>query len=104
MAAWVVNDAAENGNDTPGVVYVDLPDFPILSSLADELREQTYKELCPDCAYDKLAVGLADLQTAQRQDRVVPAVEPGHEVRDHLDRLGPSSDCRRRSRPPGSTT
>jgi ribose transport system substrate-binding protein len=63
MAAWVVNDAAENGNDAPGVLYVDLPDFPILSSLATGF-ESNFKELCPDCAYDVLPVGLADLQNA----------------------------------------
>jgi ABC-type sugar transport system substrate-binding protein len=63
MAAWVVDDAAQAGNDAPGVLYVDLPDFPILSSLATAF-EMNFTELCPDCAYEKLDVGLADLQSA----------------------------------------
>ena len=45
MAAWVVNDAAQAGNDKPGAVYVDLPDFPILSSLATGF-EQNFKDMC----------------------------------------------------------
>jgi ribose transport system substrate-binding protein len=63
MAAWVVNDAATGGNDKPGALYVDLPDFPILSSLATGF-ESSFKELCADCAFDKLPIGLADLQNA----------------------------------------
>ena len=85
MAAWVVNDAAENGNDAPGMVYLDVPDFPILTALGEN-TEKTFKELCPDCAYETLSFGLADLADGQRQRRVVPAVEPGHEVRHHVDR------------------
>ncbi len=63
MAAWVVNDAATNGNSKPGVVYVDLPDFPILSALATSFQ-QNLKDLCPDCPYNKLPIGLSGLQTA----------------------------------------
>jgi ribose transport system substrate-binding protein len=63
MAAWVVNDAAEGGNDTPGALYVDLPDFPILSSLQTAF-EENMAELCPDCTVETLPVGLADLANA----------------------------------------
>jgi ribose transport system substrate-binding protein len=59
-AAWVVNDAAESGDESPGMVYLDLPDFPILTSLAEN-TEKTFKELCAGCQYDKLSFGLADL-------------------------------------------
>ena len=73
-------------------MYLDLPDFPILSALAEN-TEATYRELCPDCAYETLTFGLADLGGRQRQRRVVPAVQPGHEVCDHVDGLGLSPGC-----------
>ena len=85
------------------MVYLDLPDFPILTALATNF-EKTFKELCPDCAYEKLAFGLADLAAVERQRRVVPAVEPGHEVRDHLDRRPLRRTAGGPQRPPGSTT
>lgn len=63
MAAWVVDDAAKAGNDQPGVLYVDLPDFPILSSLATAF-EENLASFCPDCPFEKLDIGLADIQNA----------------------------------------
>jgi ABC-type sugar transport system substrate-binding protein len=68
VAGWVVNDAAENGEDAPGMVYLDVPDFPILTALGEN-TEKTFKELCPDCAHETLSFGLADL--AAVNDNVV---------------------------------
>jgi ribose transport system substrate-binding protein len=78
MAAWVVNDAAEGGNDAPGVLYADLPDFPILSSLATSF-EENFARLCPGCPYEKLEIGLADLQNAP--DNIVSALRANTDLK-----------------------
>jgi ribose transport system substrate-binding protein len=77
MAAWVVADADEQGLE-PGVVYLDLPDFTILSALATEF-ESNFTELCPDCKYEKMEIGLADLATAS--DRVVSFLRANTDVK-----------------------
>ena len=63
MAAWVVNDSKDA---KPGSIYLNLPDFPILSSLETEYMK-TYAELCPGCINDKIDFGLADLGKAGDQ-------------------------------------
>jgi hypothetical protein len=77
MAAWVVADADEQGLE-PGVVYLDLPDFAILSALATEF-EANFAELCDGCPYEKLEIGLADLGTAS--DRVVSYLRANPDVK-----------------------
>ncbi len=71
MASWVVDDAAGTENPTPGVLYVDLPDFPILTELGVQYSE-TLTRLCPDCEQEVLPVGLADL--GGLADQVVSAL------------------------------
>jgi ABC-type sugar transport system substrate-binding protein len=71
MAAWVVNDANQAGNKKPGALYVNLPDYPILSALASGFEKQ-FKGFCADCAYQKLDIGLADIQKAS--DNIVSAL------------------------------
>jgi ABC-type sugar transport system substrate-binding protein len=66
MAAWVINDAAEQGLAEPGVLYVDLPDFPILTALG-QLFESGIAGYCPNCTFEKLDLGLADLGDAADQ-------------------------------------
>jgi ribose transport system substrate-binding protein len=68
MAAWAVNQAVMDGNRKPATVYLDLPDFPILTSLATEFKK-SYAQMCPGCAQGKLDFGLSDLQGAP--DKVV---------------------------------
>jgi ABC-type sugar transport system substrate-binding protein len=65
IAGWVVNDSA---TAKPGVLYLNLPDFPILSSLETEFTK-TFKELCATCKSGKIDFGLADL--AKAGDQVV---------------------------------
>jgi ribose transport system substrate-binding protein len=77
MAAWVVADADEQGLE-PGVVYLDLPDFTILSALGEEFKAN-FEELCPGCTYEKLDIGLADLATAS--DRVVSFLRSNTDVK-----------------------
>ena len=60
MAAWVVDDAAGKGNATPGVVYVDLPEIPIVTPMAERFAE-TFDRLCPDCTNVNLGIGIADI-------------------------------------------
>jgi hypothetical protein len=67
MAAWVVADAADQDVDA-NVLYLDLPDFAILTKLGEQFKEH-FEELCPGCGYDKIDIGLSDLGTAS--DRVV---------------------------------
>lgn len=66
MAAWVVSDAAEQGLVDPGVLYVDLPDFPILTALGENF-ENGVAGYCPNCPYEKIDLGLADLADAADQ-------------------------------------
>jgi ribose transport system substrate-binding protein len=68
MAAWVVDDAAKKGDATPGVVYVDLPEIPIVTPMAERFAE-TFARLCPGCAYENLGIGIADIPNIP--DRVV---------------------------------
>jgi len=77
MAAWVVADAAEQGIE-PGVVYLDLPDFAILTALGDEFKSN-FADLCPGCAYEKVDIGLADLGSAS--DRVVSYLRANPDVK-----------------------
>jgi hypothetical protein len=71
MAAWVLTDAADAGSAAPGTLYVDLPDFPILSELG-VLYAETLTRLCPDCEQETLQVGLAGL--GDMADQVVSAL------------------------------
>ena len=64
MAAWVVNDAAKTGNTKPGAVYVNLPDFPILTSLATALKQHLQRPVRTAVRTTKLSVGFADLKKA----------------------------------------
>ncbi len=98
-----MNDAAENGDDAPGMVYLDLPDFPILTALGEN-TEKTFKELCPDCAYETLSFGLADL--AAVNDNVVSFLRSNPDTKyvDHLDRPALRRTAGGPQRPPGSTT
>ena len=66
MAAWVVDDAAKQKDDEPGVVYVNLPDYPVLSALGKEFKS-SFSKLCPDCKQHTLDVALADIPKAPEQ-------------------------------------
>ncbi len=63
IAAWMVADA---GGEAAHAVYLDLPDFPILSALRTEF-EANLVELCDVCTHDAIEFGLADLATASDQ-------------------------------------
>jgi ABC-type sugar transport system substrate-binding protein len=77
MAAWIVNDAAQADNFTPGAVYLDLPEFPILTSLRTEFIA-SMGDLCPDCRVEALDFGLSDLGTAA--DEVVSFLRSNPDV------------------------
>ena len=66
MAAWPIVDAAKTGNMKPGAVYLNVPDFSILTA-AGESMKKTYNELCPGCEYNQLDIGLANLNGAPDQ-------------------------------------
>ena len=66
MAAWPIVDAAKTGNMKPGAVYLNVPDFSILTSAGQSMKK-TYNELCPGCEYNQLDIGLADLNGAPDQ-------------------------------------
>ena len=66
MAAWPIVDAAKNGNTKPGAVYLNIPDFPILTSAGQSVKK-TYNELCAGCEYNQLDIGLANLTGAPDQ-------------------------------------
>jgi ABC-type sugar transport system substrate-binding protein len=78
MAAWVVADAAEQGLVTPGVLYVDLPDFPILTALAENFQSGV-AGYCPDCQFETLDLGLADL--ADAPDQIVSTLRANPDIR-----------------------
>lgn len=63
IAAWVVADAA---GQPAKALYLDLPDFPILSALKIEF-ENNLGALCGDCTSETIEFGLADLGTASDQ-------------------------------------
>jgi ribose transport system substrate-binding protein len=63
IAAWVVQDA---GGEPAHALYLDLPDFPILTALREDF-EASMDELCEPCTYDAIEFGLADLATASDQ-------------------------------------
>lgn len=75
MAGWVVNDAKDT---KPGSLYINLPDFPILSTLETEYMK-TFGELCPGCKNEKLDFGLADL--AKLGDQVVSFLRANPDVK-----------------------
>ena len=66
MAAWPIVDAAKTGNMKPGAVYLNVPDFSILTSAGESVKK-TYNELCPGCEYNQLDIGLANLNGAPDQ-------------------------------------
>jgi hypothetical protein len=63
IAAWVVDDAA---GEPAHALYLDLPDFPILSALRTDF-EASLEELCAPCTHDAIEFGLADLASASDQ-------------------------------------
>jgi len=77
-AAWLLTDAAANGNPTPGTLYIDLPDFPILTQVGVEFRK-SMTEYCPDCAQEELVMGLADLGSLA--DQVTSALRANPEIK-----------------------
>jgi len=66
MAAWPIVDAAKTGNMKPGAVYLNVPDFSILTSAGESVKK-TYNELCQGCEYNQLDIGLANLNGAPDQ-------------------------------------
>ena len=56
IADWVIADSGGTGH----VVFVNLPEFPILQ-IAAEAAKSHYAESCAECTYDELNVTLADL-------------------------------------------
>ena len=66
MAAWPIVDAAKTGNMKPGAVYLNVPDFSILTAAGQSVKK-TYNELCPGCEYNQLDIGLANLNGAPDQ-------------------------------------
>jgi ribose transport system substrate-binding protein len=78
MAAWVVNDANKAGNKKPGALYVDLPDYPILTSLGTAFEKQ-FKAMCSGCTLQKLPVGLADIQKAP--DNIVSTLRSNPDIK-----------------------
>jgi ribose transport system substrate-binding protein len=77
-AAWVLTDAAAGGNPTPGTLYIDLPDFPILTQVGVEFRA-AMSEYCPECTQEELVMGLADLGSLG--DQVVSALRANPEIK-----------------------
>jgi hypothetical protein len=75
MAAWVVNDA---GGEPAHSLYLDLPDFPILSALRTDY-EASLTELCEPCTNEVIEFGLADLATAS--DQVVSFLRANPDVK-----------------------
>jgi Periplasmic binding protein domain len=65
IASWVVADA--NGKPAKAL-YLDLPDFPILSALKKEFNANLSR-MCAACTSDTINFGLADL--AKASDQVV---------------------------------
>jgi len=78
MAAWVVDDADKQGLTNPGILYVDLPDFPILTALGENFKS-SMAGYCADCAYEKLDLGLADLAGAA--DQIVSTLRANTELK-----------------------
>jgi ABC-type sugar transport system substrate-binding protein len=77
MAAWVIDDAASKGNATPGVVYVDLPEIPIVTPMAERFAE-TFDRLCPGCTNVNLGIGIADIPMIP--DMVVSALRANPDI------------------------
>jgi Periplasmic binding protein domain len=75
IAAWVVADAA---GEPANALYLDLPDFPILSALRTDF-EASLTELCASCTHDAIEFGLADLATAS--DQVVSYLRANPDVK-----------------------
>jgi hypothetical protein len=75
IAAWVVNDAA---GEPAHSLYLDLPDFPILSALRTDY-EASLGELCEPCTNDVIEFGLTDLATAS--DQVVSYLRSNPDVK-----------------------
>jgi ABC-type sugar transport system substrate-binding protein len=77
-AAWVLTDAAAAGNPTPGTLYIDLPDFPILTQVGVEFRG-SMSEFCRECTQEELVMGLADLGSLG--DQVVSALRASPDIK-----------------------
>jgi hypothetical protein len=79
MAAWVVNDAKQAGNNKPGVLYARPARLPDPDVLRHGVREEL-QGLLRRLPLPEDAIGLADIQKAVRQHRVGLALEHQSEV------------------------
>jgi len=63
LGAWVANDAYKSGNPDASILFVNVPDFQVLSSTASNWAT-SIKKYCPDCKVQDLNIGLSSLQQA----------------------------------------
>lgn len=57
-AAWVITEAGDDAN----VALFNIPDFPILDGWQKAFEKQ-YKDLCPKCEYNAVALSAGDIGT-----------------------------------------
>lgn len=69
---------ADSGG-TANVLYVDMPDFPILAAAAEATRDQFESE-CPDCTFTKLDVTVDDLLSGSIASQAVSSLQRNSDI------------------------
>ena len=69
---------ADSGGDA-NVLYVDIPDFPILAAAADSTNDQFSSE-CPDCVVNSLDLSVTDLTGGTVASQVVSTLQRDADV------------------------
>lgn len=69
---------ADSGG-TANVLYVDMPDFPILAAAAKATEEQFESE-CPDCTFTKLDVTVDDLMAGTVASQAVSSLQRDSDI------------------------
>jgi ribose transport system substrate-binding protein len=74
-ADYVIAHSGGDGN----VLYVDIPDFPILAAAAVATNDQ-FSEHCPDCAVDSLDLSVTDLTGGAVASQVVSTLQRDEDI------------------------
>jgi prepilin-type processing-associated H-X9-DG protein len=69
---------AHSGGDA-NVLYVDIPDFPILAAAADATTSH-FSEACPECTLHKLDVSIADLLGGSVTSQIVSTLQRDEDI------------------------
>jgi ABC-type sugar transport system substrate-binding protein len=76
IGAWITNHSEGKGK----ILGVSIPQFPALVSETEWMTSPGFKEMCPQCSYEELAVTVEDLAQGSVGQKVVGVLQAHPEI------------------------